>query len=201
MTATEDRDVHNAVGMEVDAVVVGAGVAGLYAVHKLGGLGLTVVGIEAGDGVGGTWFWNRYPGCRCDVPSLEYSYGFSRELQLDWEWTEVMPGRAENMGDGWETKRRRGPGYDWIIVKLGLRGEIRKVEVDTNHFKGNYPDMCSIDGCDACLSCDGRQVWVLPDDTAAGFSLSLEAGWVSPSYGVKVPSKSRNSASARRPRR
>ncbi len=61
----------------------------------------------------------------------------------------IMPGRAENMGDGWETKRRRGPGYDWIILKLGRPGSIRKVEVDTNHFKGNYPDMCSIDGCSA----------------------------------------------------
>jgi allantoicase len=59
----------------------------------------------------------------------------------------IMPGRSENMGDGWETKRRRGPGYDWIILKLGLPGAIRKVEVDTNHFKGNYPDTCSIDGC------------------------------------------------------
>ena len=59
----------------------------------------------------------------------------------------VMPGRAENMGDGWETKRRREPGYDWIIVKLGRPGTIKKIEVDTNHFKGNYPDMCSIEGC------------------------------------------------------
>src|SRR5947208_4446711 len=61
----------------------------------------------------------------------------------------VMPGRSENMGDGWETKRRRGPGHDWIIVKLGLPGAIRKVEVDTNHFKGNYPDTCSTEGCAA----------------------------------------------------
>ena len=61
----------------------------------------------------------------------------------------IMPGRSKNMGDGWETKRRRGPGYDWIILKLGLPGTIRKVEVDTNHFKGNYPDMCSIEGCTA----------------------------------------------------
>ena len=61
----------------------------------------------------------------------------------------IMPGRSENMGDGWETKRRRGPGYDWIIVKLGLPGTIRKVEIDTNHFKGNYPDTCSIEGCAA----------------------------------------------------
>src|SRR5438270_7455128 len=58
----------------------------------------------------------------------------------------IMPGRAENMGDGWETKRRRGPGHDWMILKLGRPGTIRKVEVDTNHFKGNYPDMCSIEG-------------------------------------------------------
>ena len=61
----------------------------------------------------------------------------------------IMPGRSENMGDGWETKRRRGPGHDWIILKLGLPGTIRKVEVDTNHFKGNYPDTCSIEGCAA----------------------------------------------------
>jgi allantoicase len=59
----------------------------------------------------------------------------------------IMPGRSENMGDGWETKRRRGPGHDWIILKLGLPGLIRKIEVDTNHFKGNYPDTCSIEGC------------------------------------------------------
>ena len=61
----------------------------------------------------------------------------------------IMPGRSDNMGDGWETKRRRGPGHDWIILKLGLPGTIRKIEVDTNHFKGNYPDMCSIEGCAA----------------------------------------------------
>jgi allantoicase len=59
----------------------------------------------------------------------------------------IMPGRSENMGDGWETKRRRGPGHDWIILKLGLPGTIRKIEVDTNHFKGNYPDTCSIEVC------------------------------------------------------
>ena len=59
----------------------------------------------------------------------------------------IMPSRGVNMGDGWETKRRRGPGYDWIILKLGRPGTIRKVEVDTNHFKGNFPDMCSIEGC------------------------------------------------------
>ena len=61
----------------------------------------------------------------------------------------IMPGRAENMGDGWETKRRRGPGHDWIILQLGMPGRVQKIEVDTNHFKGNFPDTCSIEGCDA----------------------------------------------------
>ena len=61
----------------------------------------------------------------------------------------IMPSRSENMGDGWETKRRRGPGHDWIVLKLGLPGTIQKIEVDTNHFKGNYPDTCSIEGCAA----------------------------------------------------
>jgi allantoicase len=61
----------------------------------------------------------------------------------------LMPGRAENMGDGWETRRRRGPGHDWILVQLGARGSPACVEVDTNHFLGNCPDRCSIDWIDA----------------------------------------------------
>jgi allantoicase len=59
----------------------------------------------------------------------------------------IMPGRALNMSDGWETKRRRGPGYDWSIIKLGAVGNIRRVEVDTSWFKGNYPDSCSLEAC------------------------------------------------------
>jgi allantoicase len=59
----------------------------------------------------------------------------------------IMPGRAANMGDGWETRRRRGPGHDWAIVRLGAPGEISKIEIDTNHFKGNYPDRASLEGC------------------------------------------------------
>ncbi|HET7712979.1 MAG TPA: allantoicase [Thermoanaerobaculia bacterium] len=57
----------------------------------------------------------------------------------------IMPGRAHNMSDGWETRRRRGPGHDWVIVRLATEGVIRRIEVDTNHFKGNYPDTCSIE--------------------------------------------------------
>ncbi len=61
----------------------------------------------------------------------------------------IMPGRALNMSDGWETKRRRGPGHDWTIVKLGARGHIKRLEVDTSWFKGNFPESCSLESCDA----------------------------------------------------
>ncbi|MGA9994712.1 MAG: allantoicase [Pyrinomonadaceae bacterium] len=61
----------------------------------------------------------------------------------------IMPGRAQDMSDGWETKRRRGPGYDWSIIKLGARGLVKRVEVDTAHFKGNFPESFSLEACDA----------------------------------------------------
>ena len=77
-----------ATAQQLDAVVVGAGFAGLYALHKLRGLGFSVRVYEAGQGIGGTWYWNRYPGARCDVESMDYSYSFSDELQQEWKWTE-----------------------------------------------------------------------------------------------------------------
>ena len=72
----------------VDVVVIGAGFAGLYALHRLRGDGLRVRVFEAADGVGGVWYWNRYPGARCDVESVDYSYSFDAQLQQDWDWTE-----------------------------------------------------------------------------------------------------------------
>src|SRR5262249_40766569 len=71
-----------------DVIVVGAGFAGMYMLHRLRGLGLTARVYEQGDGVGGTWYWNRYPGARCDVESMQYSYSFSDELQQEWDWSE-----------------------------------------------------------------------------------------------------------------
>ncbi|OZI16774.1 flavin-containing monooxygenase [Bordetella genomosp. 7] len=71
----------------VDVLVVGAGFGGLYAIYRMRALGLRVRCIEAADGVGGTWYWNRYPGARCDVESLDYSYSFSDELQQEWCWS------------------------------------------------------------------------------------------------------------------
>jgi cyclohexanone monooxygenase len=78
----------NSPATSFDAIIVGAGVGGLYAIHRLRKLGLTVHAFEAAGGVGGTWHWNRYPGCRCDVESMEYSYSFSDELQQEWHWPE-----------------------------------------------------------------------------------------------------------------
>ncbi len=66
----------------------------------------------------------------------------------------IMPGDARDMGDGWETKRRRGPGHDWTIVRLGAPGVIRRIEVDTTHFKGNAPAACSVEGCSAAFGAD-----------------------------------------------
>lgn len=71
-----------------DMIIVGAGFAGLYQLYKSRRAGLSVRLLEAGDGVGGTWFWNRYPGARCDVESLDYSFSFDRELEQEWNWTE-----------------------------------------------------------------------------------------------------------------
>jgi allantoicase len=59
----------------------------------------------------------------------------------------IMPGASTSMADGWETRRRRGPGHDWVIVKLGRAGTLSSIEIDTSHFKGNYPDECSLDAC------------------------------------------------------
>jgi cation diffusion facilitator CzcD-associated flavoprotein CzcO len=80
---------------ELDAVIVGAGFAGLYMLHRLRALGFSAQVYEAASGVGGTWYWNRYPGARCDVESLEYSYSFSEELDREWRWTERYASQPE----------------------------------------------------------------------------------------------------------
>ena len=81
--------------LPLDAIVVGAGFAGLYALHRLRGLGLEVRVFEQGEAIGGTWYWNRYPGARCDIESMDYSYSFSEELEQEWEWTERYPAQPE----------------------------------------------------------------------------------------------------------
>lgn len=80
---------------EVDAVIVGAGFSGMYMLHKLREQGLSAIVFEAGTDVGGTWYWNRYPGARVDVESLSYSYSFSPEMEQDYQWTERYPTQPE----------------------------------------------------------------------------------------------------------
>jgi cation diffusion facilitator CzcD-associated flavoprotein CzcO len=94
----------------VDAVVVGAGFAGLYAFHKLRSQGLSVRVYEAAPEVGGTWYYNRYPGARCDVESVDYCYSFSDELQQQWTWTEKYATQAEILRY-----------MNWVADKLDLR--------------------------------------------------------------------------------
>jgi cation diffusion facilitator CzcD-associated flavoprotein CzcO len=97
----------------VDAIVVGAGFAGLYALHKLRAQGLSVRVIEAAPELGGTWYYNRYPGARCDVESVDYSYSFSDELQQEWDWTEKYATQTEILCY-----------LNWVADKLDLRRDI-----------------------------------------------------------------------------
>ncbi|WP_018331450.1 flavin-containing monooxygenase [Actinomycetospora chiangmaiensis] len=85
-------------GEHTDVLVIGAGFSGLYALHRLRSLGFSVRVLEQADGVGGTWFWNRYPGARCDSESYYYCYSFDPELEREWTWTERYPGQEEIRG-------------------------------------------------------------------------------------------------------
>ena len=105
--------VKNAGDHVLDALVVGAGFAGLYALHKLRTQGLSVRVIEAAPELGGTWYYNRYPGARCDVESVDYCYSFSDELQQDWNWTEKYATQAEILSY-----------LNWVADRLDLRRDI-----------------------------------------------------------------------------
>ena len=80
---------------DLDALIIGAGFAGMYMLHRLKNLGLNVLAVDEATGVGGTWYWNRYPGARCDVESIEYSYSFSDELQQEWNWPDKFSVQPE----------------------------------------------------------------------------------------------------------
>src|SRR2546423_12693753 len=105
--------------MDFDVVIVGAGFSGLYMLHKARDvLGLSARVYEAGDGVGGTWYWNRYPGARCDSESFYYSYSFSEELQQEWVWSTKYPEQPEILSYLEHVADR----FDlWRDIKLGSR--------------------------------------------------------------------------------
>ena len=107
-----------------DAVIVGAGFAGLYMLHRLRGLGLEARVLEAGDGVGGTWYWNRYPGARCDIESMQYSMQFDDALQQEWDWSERYAAQPEILRYA-----------NHIADRYDLRGDIQfKTRVESAHF-------------------------------------------------------------------
>ena len=85
----------DAVPDELDAAVVGAGFSGLYLLHKLRKLGFSAVAFDEAGDVGGTWYWNRYPGARCDIPTTDYAYSFDPQLEKDWTWSEKYATQPE----------------------------------------------------------------------------------------------------------
>src|SRR5436190_20004260 len=123
-TAAPARDVGANRATDFDAVIIGAGVSGLYQLHKLRELGLTVRVFESGTGVGGTWYWNRYPGARFDSESWTYGYSFSQELLDEWDWEEHFAGQPE-------TERY----LNYVADKFGLRRDIQfKSRVAAAHY-------------------------------------------------------------------
>lgn len=116
---------------EYDAVVVGAGFGGLYALHRLRERGLSVAGIEAAPDVGGTWYWNRYPGVRCDVQSLFYSYSWSPVLRREWRWSEKYAAQAEIL-------RYIGYAADRYRLREFIRFETRVIGADYDDDAGMW---------------------------------------------------------------
>src|SRR5258707_1543941 len=125
--------------LDFDAIIIGAGVSGLYQLYKLRELGLTVRVFETGTGVGGTWYWNRYPGARFDSESWTYGYSFSQELLEEWDWEEHFSAQPE-------TERY----LNYVADKFDLRRDIQfKSRVTAAHYQD---DTCSWD----VLLADGR---------------------------------------------
>lgn len=98
----------------LDVIVVGAGFGGLYATYKFREMGLSIQCFEAGGDVGGVWYWNRYPGARVDLPSIDYSFGFSREIEQEWSWSEYFAAQPELMRY-----------FDFVATRLDLRKHYR----------------------------------------------------------------------------
>ena len=139
----------------LDAVIVGAGFAGLYAIRKLRDeLGLNVVALETGNGVGGTWFWNRYPGARCDVHSVEYSFSWDDELQQEWDWEEVMAAQpqileyADHVADRFDLTRSIQ--FETKVVGCAFNEATEQWAVTTD--RGDTFSAQFLIGCVGCLS-------------------------------------------------
>jgi cation diffusion facilitator CzcD-associated flavoprotein CzcO len=150
--------------ISADVIVVGAGFAGLYAVHRVVSAGLSVAALEAAEDVGGTWFWNRYPGARCDVESVDYSYSFDPELQQDWTWSERFAAQPEilaylrHVADRYDLRRHYRFGADVVGAEFERTDGRWHVHTATDHYAApflvcatgclsavNRPDIAGID--------------------------------------------------------
>ncbi|MDY6996559.1 MAG: NAD(P)/FAD-dependent oxidoreductase [Actinomycetota bacterium] len=152
MTIDADIDADTA---RYDVIVVGAGFSGLYALHHLRELGLRVRVLEKAHNVGGTWLFNRYPGARCDIESIEYSYSFSEEIQQEWVWTETMPAQPEIEAY-----------LNFVADRLDLRGDIA---FDTTVVAMTYHD----DAAEWTVRTDAGATFVAPFVIAATGILSV----------------------------
>jgi cyclohexanone monooxygenase len=138
----------------LDAVIVGAGFAGMYTLHRLRSAGLSTRVFEAGGGVGGTWYWNRYPGARCDVESVEYGYSFSEELQQEWEWSERYSTQPEieryanHVADRFDL--RRDIQFNTRVTAAHFSDETRRWRVTTD--RGDTIDAQFLIMATGCLS-------------------------------------------------
>ncbi len=116
---------------EYDAIIIGAGISGLYQLYRLRELGLRVRVLEAGTGVGGTWYWNRYPGARFDSESYSYSYSFSQELLDEWNWSEHFAAQPETLRY-----------LNHVADKFDLRRDIQfRSRVTSAHYQDDDPDL------------------------------------------------------------
>ena len=137
-----------------DAIVVGAGFAGLYMLYRLRRMGLSARIFEAGSDVGGTWYWNRYPGARCDVESMQYSYSFSEELQQDWDWSERFASQGEiqsylsHVADRFDL--RRDIEFDIRVTAAAFEGEAGRWQVTLDNGRTASAQFCIM--ATGCLS-------------------------------------------------
>ena len=146
----------------LDALVIGAGWGGMYALHLLRKKGYRVQGIEAGGNVGGTWYWNRYPGARCDVMSIDYCYSFSEEIQQEWTWSEQFAAQPEILAYG-----------NFVADKLDLRSDIR---FNTRAASVIYDD--------------ARRLWVIETDSGDRYEVTwciMATGPLSVPKGLDIP--------------
>ncbi len=156
----------------LDVIVVGAGFAGMYAIHRFRELGLQVRVFEAGGDVGGTWYWNRYPGARCDVPSLEYSFGFSEALEQEWDWPEVFSAQpdilryANHIADKFDL--RKDITFDTRVIAVTFDEERNLWDVETDTGETHTAPFCVM--ATGCLSVPNKPS-IPGADTFAGREL------------------------------